>query len=132
MRSHAQAKVETPQPEYFELDGQRLEVKEELRTAAAAVRRNVAEWTGTLPTTVPCEWPSAVHLFQEQANIDCRADGRPPLYQWGGLVLEDSDGDEPEDIYSHAVRTAPPAPKQWDPAVLAKVALLSAGSELRE
>ena len=77
------------QSEYFEQDGVRVEVMPELRAQAAAIRRDVAEWTGTLPATVPMEWPSGPALFQLQSNRQLEQSNLPPLYAWGAVADEE-------------------------------------------
>ena len=77
------------------MDGQRVEVHEELRSAAAAVRREVAGWTGATPANVPMHWPSAGHLFQTQANMQTREVGGQPLYQWGQVTAPEPEPTPP-------------------------------------
>ena len=87
----AQKKKLTSEPEaeaeYFEDgSGARLEVRKELRTEAAGIRREIAAWTGGLPAAVPLRWPSAAHLLHTQDNMMTREVGGQPLYQWGQLT----------------------------------------------
>ena len=131
MRGGAQKKAleKVPsEPEYFEdASGARVEVREELRTAAAGIRREVARWTGGLPAAVPMQWPAADHLLQQQANMAAREVGAQPLYQWGGVV----DSPAQDELYTRALAEAP-AGGQWSPSVLEQVARLQAAGAAHE
>ena len=94
MLTCSQKRAACDTPEYFEDErGNRVEVRKELRTEAAAVRRDVAIWTGTQPAAVPIDWPSACHLFEAQANASRGEAGIGPVYAWG-TVIEDGEAAE--------------------------------------